>query len=315
MKSTNKEIKNKSLGTIWGLFVGDAKGAPYEFLERDSYKVVEGYGEGGCHQVEKGEYTDDSSMALCLIDSINRKEGNIDFHHIMKTFNKWRNKSYLGTRDYCFDIGNQTKNSLRLYEGNPIKDDKSLVSLFSNNRRSGNGGIMRQSPMDVFNLHLDINDAIKISQQYSALTHSSQLCISSAKLLTILLRQLILGNNDDKLKILLHIQSMTNDNTIISIINNAINLKLDNIQTSGFVIHTIESAIKCWLLTNTFEEGLNLIVSLGDDTDTTGAVYGQIAGAYYGFDKIPKYYIENLMNTKKNNKMVNDFLSFSKLIN
>ena len=139
-----KTLQNKFKGCLYGSIIGDALGAPYEFKERGSYKAGIRYGTGGNFGLRKGEWTDDTSMSLCTINSIMEK-GTVDYDDLMNKWYKWYKDGYMSSRDVCYDIGMTTSRSLMLYN-----QTKEMFSGLSHSKFSGNGGIMRFAPIAVY---------------------------------------------------------------------------------------------------------------------------------------------------------------------
>lgn len=284
-------LKDKKFGSFIGLAVGDAMGAPYEFLSGGRYKTSTEYKKGGVHNVSIGEWTDDTSMALCLAQSIIDTK-TFDPIDQMTKYLDWYRKGYMCTRDKCFDIGNTTRNSIRAFE------HSKLTTPYTNTgttESDGNGTIMRLSPL-VIAFYDDV-ELPNIARKSSLTTHKGKNASECASLLAEIIRNCY--NYTDKYQILYE----TNDNTHIveSLLKDMVEMKLDenyiitDTIPTGYCIDTLECALKGFVLHNTFIEGLMYCISLGDDTDTVGAVYGQIAGAYYGLSGIPQYYKDNLM--------------------
>lgn len=188
---------------------------------------------GGVHQLEPGEWTDDTSMALCLAESLLQANG-FDPTDQMKRYVKWFREGYLSSKDHCFDIGNATRDALLSFEktGRPYAGSADPWS-------AGNGSIMRLAPVPLFYAE-DPALALEMCARSSATTHAAK---------------------------------------------NAVDASL--IKGSGYVVESLEAALWAFHHSSSFEEGLLLAVNLGDDADTTGAVYGQLAGAYYGMEGLP----------------------------
>lgn len=280
-------MDDKKLGTLIGLAIGDAMGAPYEFMNKYVYIPTKEYAVGGCHNVDLGEYTDDTSMALCLASSlIECKE--FDAYNQMEKYSQWYKNGYMSTRKYCFDIGNATRKSIDDFIINNI-----AYSEVTKNDESGNGSIMRLAPIPMY--YDNYEEMIKYAYLSSKVTHKSDESANSCVILATIIYNCY--KYVDKISIL---EDVAKSNDIIKFIleeyyESIPNGYLDIIPT-GYCINTLTCAIKGFLYFDTFIDGLMYVISLGEDTDTVGAVYGQIAGAYYGLSQIPNYYKQNLMN-------------------
>lgn len=271
-------IRDRKLGTLVGLAVGDAMGAPYEFMHKSEYKPTLEYNTGGCWRVAKGEWTDDTSMALCMGHSISDIGGFVP-NDVMTRFGKWYTNGYMSTRHKCFDIGNTTRKSIVDFLTN-----RTIFSTVTKNNESGNGTIMRLAPVPMV-YDGSYETLIGVAELSSKLTHSS----SEASECAITMAQIIVNcyNSDDKDFILSNVNSGIMD----LVARGKEDLKLN---PTGYCMHTLEVAIRGFYKYNNFIDGLMYVISLGEDTDTVGAVYGQIAGAYYGLSGIPDYYKENV---------------------
>lgn len=298
-------LQNKFKGCLYGSIVGDALGAPYEFKNRGSYQASIKYGTGGSFNLRKGEWTDDTSMSLCTIASITEK-GKVDYEDLMEKWYKWYKDGYMSSRDVCYDIGMTTSRSLMLY-----KHTKELFSGPSHSRFSGNGGIMRFGPVAVYCYNKSKTQQLKLGEDYSSLTHPSRICKYSARLLMKLLQAIF---NNPKLSKIQIVKMVYNDdltNEMKEIIVGALSKKEEEISASGFVVNSLEAAIFAFLNSKSFIDGLHMIINMGEDTDTVGAIYGQIAGAYYGINGIDNYYIDNLYKKDMIRSMIDGFVDLA----
>jgi len=280
-------MNDKKLGTLIGLAIGDAMGAPYEFMNKNVYTPTKKYARGGWHNIDLGEYTDDTSMALCLANSlIECKE--FDAYNQMQKYSQWYKNGYMSTRKYCFDIGNATRNSIDDFILNDV-----AYSNVTRDNESGNGSIMRLAPIPIY--YDNYEEMINYAYLSSRVTHKSDESANSCIILASIIYNCY--KYVDKITIL---ENVVISNDSIKYIleeyhESILNGYLDIIPT-GYCVDTLNCAIKGFLYFDTFIDGLMYVISLGEDTDTVGAVYGQIAGAYYGLSQIPNYYKQNLMN-------------------
>lgn len=274
------------LGTLIGLAVGDALGAPYEFLF-PPYDVDRNYASGGVHRVSPGEWTDDTSMALCLAQSLIDCNG-FDPHDQMKKYISWYSDGYYSTRDKCFDIGITVSRALRLYavSSAPYCGGTDEYS-------SGNGSLMRLAPIAMY-FHSDHKKLIEYAALSSKTTHASELAIDSCVFFAQLLAGAINGISKEVLLSPTFVDTSEMRAEIVDIANGSYK-ENKHYDPSGFVVHTLEAALMAFYKYDNFEDGLLSLVSLGNDTDTVGAVYGQIAGAFYGYKGIPSRWRDNLM--------------------
>jgi len=274
-------IQDKIKGSLIGLAVGDAMGAPYEF-KTAGYEVKEDYITGGVHNVTIGEWTDDTSMALCLAQSLIDNKG-FNAKNQINNYLSWYEDGYFSTRSKCFDIGNTVARALDMY-----KKSNYPYSGIEGDANSGNGSLMRLAPIAMMYYN---NQAklIEYAAKSSQTTHKSELAVDACICYAQLIAGAINGHSKEELLSKEFIQNKNLRSEIIAIVNGS--YKIDKVyKPTGYVIDTLETALMAFYKFETFEEGLLYVVSLGEDTDTVGAVYGQLAGAFYGYESINKKY-------------------------
>ena len=261
-----------ALGSMFGLAIGDALGMPVEFMERDTFDWVTDYAPNPHWDLEAGSWTDDTSMALCLAQSLIDCKGFDPKDQLTKYLN-WYKTGYMGVNGKCFDIGNTTKMALENFE-----KTGDLISPLNGDNYSGNGSLMRLAPISIFyHRHPEEEILIKCAQS-SKVTHSSGDCKAACRALGKILHQCLLGKGKPELCIDPAIKSMVRT----------------GIKSDGYVINTLNAALWAFWKTDNFEDCIIHAVNLGDDSDTVGAVAGMIAGAYYGYDSIPRRWLYNL---------------------
>ncbi|TXK76730.1 ADP-ribosylglycohydrolase family protein [Paenibacillus sp. N3.4] len=277
---------NKYLGCFIGLAVGDALGTTVEFQQPGSFPPVEDIVGGGIFDLNPGEWTDDTSMALCLAESLVDRCG-FDPMDQMSRYRRWFREGYLSSTGECFDIGNTVRAAILQFE----RTGEGFCGSVHPSA-AGNGSIMRLAPVPLFFMdypHLAIDYAV----QSSKITHSAAECLDACRLLTVFIIGALNGWTKERL--------MKPDAFRDWLQEDSLTPKIKEIATgsylqkeppeiigSGYVVKSLEAALWAFAKGNSFEEGVLLAVNLGNDADTTGAIYGQIAGAYYGYDHIPK---------------------------
>jgi len=258
--------QNNAIGMFMGLAVGDALGGSVEFMEQGTFSHHTEMIGGGVHDLDIGETTDDTAMAMAIADAYltyKRFAPGI----IAQNFKQWRNNGTFGTRNYCFDIGTTTAEALSASSNKrPYGGSCSLMT-------DGNGGIMRMAPHILFN-HNNKTMAIAESVAGGLLTHGTGKCIAySAALAEELFDGATTGNQylfDKGIK-----------------------------EESGTVMGCYASAWQSVAVTSSFEDALIHAVNKGGDADTVGAVTGMIAGRIYGFDAIPQRWLDALIDHDK----------------
>lgn len=286
--------KNALRGMMMGLAVGDALGASVEFMEKDHFPLVTGYRAGGPHNLKAGYWTDDTSMALCTTVSLIQRN-KMDLDHQMQLYLRWYEHGYLSSTGVCFDIGNQTRLAIMLYK-NGMPFHKALSELESSSSNAGNGALMRLAPI-VIKYHDDMSAALVAAGLNAQLTHPDIRCVHANKVFTLLMLQAMQTKNKSLLIDIADIKKrVKNLNVEVLDLLTFDYLKADrkNIPNSGYVISSMKAALWAFFNGSSFEEGALLAVNLGGDSDTIGAIYGQLAGAFYGYDRIPREWIEQL---------------------
>lgn len=303
--------KKRFLGALFGLAVGDAVGTTLEFVMRDRYTHITDMVGGGPFNLEPGQWTDDTSMALCLGESLIASKG-MDLSDQMDRYISWKDKGYMSSTGKCFDIGNTVLRALVKYQrdGDPVAGS-------THERSAGNGSIMRLSPVPMFYAN-DAQNGIKACAESSLTTHGARACIDACRYFG----GLILGalNGIDK-ETLLSSRWTPIDGEfdqrplcveIRKVAEGSFKEKSrDEIKGTGYVVESLEAALWCFYQSNDYEEGVLLAANLGDDADTTAAVYGQLAGAFYGVEGIPSRWIEKVAKRGDIERVALDLWEFS----
>ena len=279
------ELLNKYQGTLVGLAVGDALGTTLEFKRPGTFEPINDLVGGGPFKLEAGKWTDDTSMALCLAKSLIEK--GFDPYDQMDKYVDWLTKGYMSSvKGKCVDIGLATHTALREYI------DGYHPFCGSEDRNSaGNGSIMRLTPVPMLYRN-DSKENILRCEISSKTTHRAPQSLSACRLFG---HQLWLAlNSKSKEEILADYSSSTiwKNNPLDEEIQEiaAGSYKHKNppeIVGSGYVVKSLEAALWAFHTTDNFKDGALKAVNLGNDADTTGAIYGQLAGAYYGYDALP----------------------------
>ena len=270
---------DRARGCLFGLAVGDAIGTTVEFHPRGSFDRVADMVGGGPFDLRAGEWTDDTSMALCLAASLIQC-GGFDPTDQMDRFLLWRDEGYQSVNGRCFDIGNTVDAALHRFEasGEPF-------SGATDSRSAGNGSIMRLAPVAIA-YHRDESLVAHFSEESSRTTHGAEECIDACRMLGVVLARLIAGGGRDVITSIdpAGIRSAA----LRSIVDGEYAHSAEcEIRSSGYVVHTLEAAFWCFAREDTFEGAVLAAANLGDDADTVAAVCGQIAGACYGLSAIP----------------------------
>ena len=279
-------------GTLIGLAIGDALGGAVEFKSPGSFKPVTGYRDGGPHGLDAGEWTDDTSMALALADSI--AAVGWDLNDQADRYVQWWKTGKYSVNGRCFDIGITTRSAL----GNFVAKKNAFTSGDRSDRASGNGSIMRLAPVPIRFGHLyadQLDELSRLAEESSLPTHASEQCVSACRYLATVLAALIQG--EDRAAVLSpdwkRLQQLNAIKPLHPLIQEIAQGSFRQkqppaIQGSGWVVKSLEASLWAFHDAETFEEAVLKAVNLGDDADTTGAICGQLAGAFWGESGIPQ---------------------------
>ena len=291
--------RKQMLVGVWGLVVGDALGVPVEFESREDLRedpVVDMRGYGSYDQ-PAGAWSDDSSMALCTLESLTR---GLDYEDIMRQFYRWADEDYMTPYDEVFDMGRATRESIIRFAHGAA----ALESGGKEEHENGNGSLMRILPV-AFYLHATLGEeyskkaeAYEIIHNASKLTHAHPISLISCGIYCAIACHLLNGDSiqnaigqgiEDAVRYYrrhpLYMAFLHNFRRVE--LQELMDANEDSISSSGYVLHSLEASLWCLLHTSGMKECLLKAVNLGRDTDTTGAIVGGLAGIYYGRDAIP----------------------------
>ena len=276
----------RARGALLGLACGDSLGTSVEFKPRGSFIPMTDMVGGGPFKLVAGQWTDDTSMALCLASS--QIEKGFDPLDQMKRYMRWYEHGYMSSNGRCFDIGNATYEALMTIKrtGNALAGSTSLDS-------AGNGSIMRLAPIPI--RYLDTPElALDLCVKQSRTTHQAPECLMSCRLFGEVLIRALQGKTKEEV-LAPSQQVLRMSPGLKSVAAGRYKTKtMDQIRGSGYVVQSLEAAFYCFWNTNNFKDCALMAANLGDDADTTCAVVGQIAGAYYGQAGIPTEWLEKL---------------------
>jgi ADP-ribosyl-[dinitrogen reductase] hydrolase len=256
-------------GTLAGLAAGDALGTTLEFKSPGTFKPISGIVGGGPFGLRPGQWTDDTSMALCMAESLVEKHG-FDALDQMQRYCRWYRRGHWSSTGHCFDIGNATRAALVRFEtsGEPFSGSTAPNT-------AGNGSLMRLAPVVLW-FAARPAEAMEMAGESSRTTHGAAECIESCRVFASLLLAALDGRSKEEILALLPRPLPA------------------TVRGTGYVRECLEAAVWAFASSASFEEGALMAVNLGDDADTTGAVYGQIGGAYYGESGIPAAWLSVL---------------------
>jgi ADP-ribosylglycohydrolase len=274
-------------GCLLGLAAGDALGTTLEFKSPGSFEPIEDMVGGGPFDLRPGEWTDDTSMALCLAESLLECEG-FDPPDQLERYHRWYRFGHLSSNGRCFDIGNTVREAIRKYEftGEPFPGSTGEHS-------AGNGSIVRLAPVPMAYAR-DPARAIEMAGESSRTTHGATAAVDACRYLAGLIVGALRGDSRELLLSTMYSpveglwKSKPLDSRIAEIAAGSFKVKAPPaIEGAGYVVRSLEAALWAFHSTETYRAGCLAAANLGNDADTTAAVYGALAGAFYGEKAIP----------------------------
>ncbi|CAF3206576.1 unnamed protein product [Rotaria socialis] len=316
--SCDRSILNRVEGSMLGMALGDALGAHVEFRPRQYLEEnpVQDLQEGGTWGLKKGQFTDDTSMALCLAASLVCRRDFVPYDQLVR-YKWWYRDGYMSSTGQCFDIGAATSQSLREFERRQklfanehsiasteldSLSDQALLKEFkvncSEDGAAGNGALMRLAPVPLF-FYRDPIKAVEYSGISGIITHGDQKASDACRYYGALIVAALRGetkaqllDNDFYLKHREWFGSKSLTQEVLNVAQGSYKKPggyREGIRGKGYIVSALEAALWAFCYDdNSFEKGVLDAVNLGDDTDTTAAIYGQLAGAHYGYERLPE---------------------------
>lgn len=277
--------RDRAVGALVGLALGDALGTTLEFKRRDEHPLVTDLVGGGPFGLAPGEWTDDTSMALCLAESILECD-RVEPADLMNRFVAWWQSGHNSVTGECFDIGITTSSALQRF----LDTNESLCGS-TNPNSAGNGSLMRLAPVAI-RWSQQPAQAREAARLQSRTTHAATQAVEACAFYAMLLVEAISGESKDAV---LRPRGWKGDPAIADIAAGAWRSKTrSDIVSSGYVIHTLEAALWSVGQATSFEHALITAVNLADDADTVGAVTGQLAGALWGLTSTSEAWLAKL---------------------
>jgi len=284
--------RDRFRGALLGLAVGDAVGTTLEFKTPGSFQPIADMMGGGPFDLSPGQWTDDTSMALCLAASLVEKRA-FDARDQMERYVRWWEEGYMSATGHCFDIGTTVRSALLRFRstGEPFAGS-------TDPKTAGNGSIMRLAPVPLF---YSANPGLAIEQaaNSSRTTHGAATAVDGCRYLAAL----IVGGLDGATKaellspVYCPVPGYWDQDPLhpdVTRVGAGSFKRKHPPRGTGFVVDSLEAALWAFHHTTDFREGCLKAANLGDDADTTAAVYGQVAGAFYGEAGIPAEWRERL---------------------
>lgn len=304
MNKNNNRAANHSKNLLLGVAIGDAIGVPIEFMSRphlDANPMTDITG-WGTHEQPPGTFSDDTSLTLCLAESM--AEG-LDIEQLGKKMCDWYRKGYWSADGDVFDIGIGTRIALqKILNGSPA-----VLAGGNTDMDNGNGSLMRIAPLALDRAYQDRILLWNTIQAVSSITHRHVRSHLACFIWVVFLQELMeCMDKQEAYEKMKHIVNAFFDHHTIEsrerelfsrVLENDIQqVNRNDINSGGYVLETLEAAFWCFLNTDSYKEAILAGVNLGRDTDTTAAVVGAAAGTYYGHEQIPSHWLDAL--TRRN---------------
>lgn len=252
----------------------------------------------GTHYQPPGTFSDDTSLTFCLAEALTY---DFDLNVIATNFIKWYRQNYWTARGEVFDIGFTTRDAI----GRLIKGERPDLAGGFSISTNGNGSLMRISPLVLYVSNMSVENRYDIVKKVSSITHAHIRSVISCFYYIEFCRLLLLGKDkwesynalQSSIGTFLHSLGINSEEITLFdrlLVHNINTYDENSIESSGYVIHTLEASIWCLMQTDNFKDAVLKAVNLGDDTDTVGAVTGGLAGLLYGFESIPEHWMNKI---------------------
>ncbi len=305
------ELADRYLETLLGLAIGDAVGTTLEFTTPGSFMPITDMVGGGPFGLKKGQWTDDTSMALCLAESLIQCR-DFDAADQMRRYVRWWKQGHLSSTGRCFDIGTTVRAALGRFEttAEPMAGSTDPNS-------AGNGSLMRLAPIPLA-YRANVERAVEMAALSSKTTHGADEAVDACRFMALLIVRALNGATKNEL-----LDSRLWETTFpdrrhqlaqkIHAIaaGSYISKPVSQISGSGYVVECLEAALWAFHRTDSYREAVLAAANLGEDADTTAAVCGQIAGAFYGAAGIPKDWVESVTKRSMLEGFALDLLALS----
>lgn len=283
--------KSRVAGVFIGLAVGDALGVPIEKKDVGSFDFVSEMQGGGVYDLPPGAWTDETATALCLAESL-LVTYELDVYDLAERFKRWVETGENSSTGVCVGIEQKLLNFVGSYQRTGGFDTNSL-----NQKVRGNSVLARAGPVAC--IHWDNLDmASKIARQQSYLTHSSEIVAAASEYLVLVLSHLIAGRDWN---FICNMPLKDDWPTEIELIAKGQwrHKTIDNLKSTKNVVDILEASVWCIGHSDNFEAAVTKAINLGGNSDTVGAVTGQLAGALYGLEAIPIRWFDQLLKIDK----------------
>lgn len=306
-------LEDQIIGGIVGVVTADALGLPVQFLSRDEVRrkpvaEMRGY---GTFSMPPGTWSDDSSMTLCLTESLTEK--GYDLYDIADRFVRWYRDGYCTPHGRSFDIGQATDIAMRRL----ILGAHPLNAGPIDEQSNGNGSLMRILPAAIYFSHLPDPELVVKVSEVSRITHGHSRSLLGCSLYALLIKELLAGvDREQAYRHLCQQAPVLFNGTALEkelghysrLLSGSLPALRDHeIQSSGYIVHTLEAAIWCFMQTDSYRDAILKAVNLGLDTDSIGSATGGLAGVCYGLSGIPEEWVATLVKNSEITQLARRF--------
>ncbi|KAJ5378140.1 uncharacterized protein N7496_005549 [Penicillium cataractarum] len=296
--------RSRALGAIWGTCVGDALGGPVQFSDPGTFEPIRELEFVKPFKQPSGSYSDDGSMTLALAQSFVDSNGQYSHDLSIQNYLDWFNHGRFSTTNKAWDLGRSTRVALRIWKAQGLDDvaltQQKVTEQLDKEASSGNGSLMRISPLGVA-LWKESDRAKRLAREQSLVTHPALACPDACEAYTEIICMAMSGHSKADLCKAIAQFRFTHP-ALISRFAHYTSIADWNAKSpgdmasSGWVVDTLEVALWGFFKYDSWEEGVLAVVNLGGDSDTAGAVYGGLAGVFYGYESIPTRWVEGMQN-------------------
>ncbi len=305
------QLIDRFRGALLGLAVGDALGAPVEGLPPWLFTPVIGMLSGGLHNIKAGQWTDDTSMALCLAESLVECGGH-DPEDQLRRYVMWLDEGHLTSRGRAFGIGNTVYAALEKFKRVP-----SPYCGSTDPRSAGNGSLMRLAPVPLFYCRYP-EKAMELSGDSSRTTHGALAAVDACRYFGGLIAGAVVGVEKDELLSRRYspAEGYFERHPLVPEVEEVANGSFKDkgagdVRPSAYVVESMEAALWAFYNSETYSEAVLMAVNLGHDADTTAAICGALAGAHYGVGSIPEQWLSVLAHHDEVHAMADRLLEAS----
>ncbi|CAG8030700.1 unnamed protein product [Penicillium salamii] len=306
-------LKSRAQGAIWGVCVADALGGPVQFKDAGTFEPITDLTYVAPFKQPAGSYSDDGSMTLALATSLFKSDMQYNHELSIQHYVQWMTEGRFSTINRAWDMGRSTRTALKIWKNSGLRDMRlaqaSIDAQLDREESSGNGSLMRIIPIGVC-FWRDVERARKIAREQSRVTHPSLPCVEACEAYTELVAGVMNAEYGINASIGKTKQQLFDMVSAFQFTHPALQGRISqyksiedwrakhpgDMTSSGWVVDTLECALWAFFKFDSWKKGALAVVNLGGDSDTAGAVYGGLAGCFYGIASIPSEWVNGMQN-------------------